>query len=130
MLPEVRYFIPCWKEPTMSAGGPRAHEIVYAVQAKSGHGYPLWQRPLFIFAAVTNLHGRCRFHVELRLEELERETLITAADVFELDSANDPLRVYPVSIMMKAANLPRPGVYQLFFVCDGKELAKATIHAR
>jgi hypothetical protein len=130
MQPEVRYLIPCWKEPTMSGNGPSAHEIVYATKAKEGHGYPLWQQPLFIFAAMTNMHGRCQFLVELRLEELEKETVIAMTDVFDFDAANDPLRVFPISIMMKAAKFPRPGAYQLYLVSNGQDLAKATVHAR
>jgi hypothetical protein len=42
--PEVRYFIPCWKEPTITSGRPSAHEIILAVRPKSGNSYPLFQR--------------------------------------------------------------------------------------
>ena len=41
--PEIRYFIPCWKEPTLTGQGPSAHEILYAVHPKEGHGYPIWR---------------------------------------------------------------------------------------
>jgi hypothetical protein len=108
--PEIRYFIPCWKEPTISGSGPSAHEILTAIQAKKGHSYPLWQRPFFTLVMITNLHGPCDFSVEMRLEELEEEILIAATDKLSLDPGNDPLRIQPVSIMMKAVKLPRPGV--------------------
>ena len=128
--PEIRYFIPCWKAPALSGNGPSVHEIVYAMRAKEGHSYPLWQQPMFVFVAITNLHGSCRFHLELRLEELEQETVIATTGEFEFESGNDPLHVFPLSIMMKAVTLPQPGVYQLYMVSQGEELAKATIHAR
>ena len=114
----------------MSPNGPTAHEIVYAIQPKSGHTYPLWQRPLFIFRRSHQSAWAVPVSRGDALEELDQETLILATDEFELKSDNDPLRVYPVSIMMKAANLPRPGVYQLYLVRASESLAKATIHAR
>ena len=128
--PEIRYFIPCWKEPTVTPNGPSADEILCAIQAKKGHAYPLWQRPFFVLVLITNLHGICEFHVELRLEELEQERLIVETDRFSLDPGNDPLRIQPVSIMMKAARLPCPGVYHLCFVWGNEDLAKSVIHAR
>lgn len=128
--PEIRYFIPCWKEPTFSGQGPSAHEILYSVKPKQGHGYPLWQRPFYILALVTNMHGVCEFHVEMRLEEFHKEILIEATDRFSLEMGNDPLRIQSVSIMMKATKLPRLGVYNLHFIWNEKKLASATVHAR
>jgi hypothetical protein len=114
----------------MGDGGPSAHEIIYAVRPKQGHTYPLWQRPFFVLSLITNLHGVCRFHMELRLEDLEKDVLVQATDEFEVDLGNDPLQVQPVSIMIKAAKLPRAGVYRVKFVCDEETLANAIIHAR
>ena len=128
--PEVRYFIPCWKEPTRTGNGPSAHEIMYTIQPKKGHTYPLWQRPFFILAMITNLHGRCPFHIELRLEELAQETTIQATDDWILEVGNDPLRVQPISIMMKAVELEQASVYHLYFVWKGEDLARAIIIAR
>jgi hypothetical protein len=128
--PEVRYFIPCWKEPTMGAAGPSAHEILYAVQARPGHDYPLWQRPFFVLVLITNLHGVCQFHLEMRLDELDTDDLVLATGTFAVESGNEPLRVQAISVMMKAASLPRPGVYRLDLVSGGEVLASTTIHAR
>jgi len=128
--PEIRYLIPCWKEPTISGSGPSAHEIVHALQPKAGNSYPLWQKPFFALALVANLHGACPFHLELRLEELESETVVKQSDPLSFDPGNDPLHVFPISIMMKAVELPQRGVYHLCFIWSGEELARATIHAR
>jgi hypothetical protein len=46
--PEIRYFIPWWKEPTITRNGPSANEIFCAIHGKKGHVYPLWQRPFMI----------------------------------------------------------------------------------
>jgi hypothetical protein len=100
------------------------------LQAKKGYDYPLWQRPFFTLALLSNLHGPCRFCVELRLDQVVREKVIQRTDWLSINPGNDPLRVHPVSIMMKAAELPRRGVYHLCFVWDKEELARATIHAR
>jgi hypothetical protein len=130
MQPEIRYFIPCWKEPTIKGTSPSAHEIINAVQLKEGFSYPAWQRPYFILAVITNLHGTCDFHLELRLEEMENEIAVYSSDVLSLSAGNDPLRIHSVSVMMKATRIPRPGVYQVCFLWREKVLARATIHAR
>lgn len=120
MQPIVRFLIPCWKEPTIAAGGPNAHEIMYAIQPKHGHSYPLWQRPFYLLALITNVHGVCRLQIELHLEELDQDVLVQTTDSLAIDLGNDPLRVQPVSIMMKAAKLPRPGVYRLNLTSDSE----------
>lgn len=114
----------------MAGRGPSANEILYAIQPKSGHHYPLWQQPFFVLTLMTNVHGVCQFQIELRLEEIDRESVVQKTDMLSLDLGNAPLRVQPVSIMMKAAELPKRGVYHLCFVWNGQTLAKATIHAR
>ena len=128
--PEVRYLIPCWKEPTYVNQRPSALEILYAVKPTAGTSYPVWQRPFFIFVLITNLHGSCKFHIELHREELEQETVVQRSDVFNLDFVNDPLHVQPLSIMMKATELEDPGVYHVCLVWNDEILAKATFHGR
>jgi hypothetical protein len=110
--------------------GPTAHEILYSVRPKQGHRYPIWQRPFYVLACISNTHGPCTFRIELRLEELEQELVIQRTQYLTVDFGNDPLRVYPLSIMMKAAELPRPGVYRVCFVWNEQTLAGSTIHAR
>jgi hypothetical protein len=128
--PQVRYFIPCWKEPSMGAAGPTAHEILYAVEAKPGHSYPLWQRPFFVLLLITNLHGPCQFHLEMHLDEPDADHPVLRTDTFAVHVGNDPLRVQAASVMMKAAQLPQPGVYRLDLLSGGDVLASTTIHAR
>jgi hypothetical protein len=103
---------------------------MYAVQPKPGQAYPIWQRPFYALALMTNIHGLCRFQIEMRLEELDEEVLVQRTEMLAVNLGNDPLRVHAVSIMMNAAKLPRPGVYRLNLVSDGETLATATIHAR
>ena len=114
----------------MGPGGPSAHEIVVITKPKEGHTYPLWQQPMFVFVLITNLHGTCRFQVELRLDELDADTLVQATSELSLEFGNDPLRMQPISVMIKSARLPRAGVYRLNMVSNGTTLATATIHAR
>jgi hypothetical protein len=128
--PEIRYFIPCWKEPTMTGSVPTAPEILYAIHAKKGFVYPLWQRTFFTLALIANLHGECAFHLELRLEQLESEIVIQQTDLLGFDPGNDPLHVNSVSIMMKPAELPERGVYHVCLIWNDHELARATFHAR
>ena len=130
MQPEIRYLIPCWKEPTMVHQRPSANEIMYSIRAKSGLQYSAWQRTYYVLAVLSNLHGKCQFRVELRLEEVDADSTIQQSDTFTHDSGNDPLRVQPISIMMKPVELPKAGVYQVCFVWNGIVLAKTPIHAR
>jgi hypothetical protein len=128
--PEIRYFIPCWKEPTIVGSAPSAHEILSTIQVKEGHAYPAWQRSFFVLVLITNLHGPCGFRIEIRLEELEQEILVQQTDPLTIDVGNDPLRIQTLSIMIKPTQLPKPGVYHVVFVWQDTELAKATVHAR
>ena len=128
--PEVRYFVPCWKEPTMRGHRPSAHEIMYSIQPKKGLAYPVWQRSYFILVVLANLHGVCEFHIETRWEELDAGTVIQKTKPLAVDSGNDPLRVQPISIMMNPVKLPKAGVYQVCLVCNNQTLARALIHAR
>lgn len=130
LAPEVRFLIPCWKEPTMTGQKPSAHEVLYSVQPKEGLSYPVWQRTYFVLILLTNMHGVCRFHIEIRLEELEKETVIQRTDPLVVDLGNEPLRVQSISVMMKPVKIPSPGVYQVCLVSNGNVLAKAPIHAR
>jgi hypothetical protein len=108
LAPQVRFLIPCWKEPTMTAQRPSAHEVMYSLQPKEGLHYPVWQRTYYVLVLATNLHGVCRYHIETRLEELETETVIQKTEPLVIDSGNDPLRVQPVSVMMSRSRSPRP----------------------
>lgn len=128
--PDVRFLIPCWKEPTMNGQRPSAHEIMYAVQPKQELNYPVWQRSYFVLVILANLHGLCPFHIEMRLADLDVESVIQRTNLFTVDFGNDPLRVQPISIMMNPVELHRPGVYELCFVWNGDTLAKTPIHAR
>jgi hypothetical protein len=103
---------------------------MYAVQPKQGLNYPVWQRSFFVLVIIANLHGQCQFHIELRLEELDVESVIQRTNLFTVDLGNDPLRVQPISIMMNSVELRKPGVYEVCFVCNGTTLAKTPIHAR
>lgn len=126
--PEVRYLIPCWKEPTLDGNGPTAREVMYSIKGKAGAVYPLWQGTFFVLAIVANLHGPCPFRVELRIDEPEHDAVIQTTDLLILDVGNDPLRIQPVSVMMKAAKLPRAGVYRVCFIWNDEILASATVH--
>jgi hypothetical protein len=122
--------IPCWNEPSITNNRPSANEIIYSLQPKKGMPHPIWQRSFFALAILSNLHGPCRFHVEIRLELLESETVVQQTDIFEVNLGNVPLRVQPVSIMIKAVQLPQPGVYHVALIWSNQELARATFHAR
>jgi hypothetical protein len=128
--PDIRYLIPCWKEPTIIGQRPSANEILYSVQPKAGLQYPVWQRTFFVLVMIANLHGKCKFHLETRLEEMEAESVIQRTNDLIVESGNDPLRVQPISIMMKPVELPKSGIYQVCFVWKKEVLAKAQIHAR
>ena len=114
----------------MNGPRPSAYEIMYSLQPKQGFGYPVWQRPFFVLILLGNLHGPCHFHLELRLETLDDETVVQQTQQLTVDVGNIPLHVQPISVMIKPTELLGPSVYQLCLVWNEETLARATIHAR
>ncbi|MCI0685461.1 MAG: hypothetical protein L0Y71_25450 [Gemmataceae bacterium] len=133
--PVVRHFMACKKEPT--ANGPEItlnDVFVHAIRPKPPLQYPVWQKTFFLTAILTNGSGMCSFRIEMRLVDLdqgkERETLVGSSQDSTFDFGRDRLKVWPFSFMMSAVLLPRAGVYRLYLICNGQEIACEEIHAR
>lgn len=131
--PVVRHFIACRKEPTAHGLEITLNDVfVHAIRPKPPLQYPVWQKTFFPTAIVTNGSGKCAFKIEIRLAELgdEHEIVIGASQESEFDFGRDRLKVWPFSFMMSPVLLPKPGIYRLYLICDGEEIAREEIHAR
>ncbi len=131
--PVVRHFIACRKEPTVSGGAITVNDIfVHAVRPKPPFQYPVWQSTFFLFAIVTNGFGRSLFRIEARHVEMaeEREIVIGQSQDAAFDFGSDRLKVWSISFMMSSILLPQPGIFRLYLICNGEEIACEEIHAR
>jgi hypothetical protein len=84
---------------------------------------------------ISDGQGFCEFRAEMRLVELddgvfEIETLIATSKPDQTDLGNQPLRVCFLSVQMPPVSLPKPGVYRVYLICEGREIGVETIHAR
>jgi hypothetical protein len=119
----------------MNGPDPSVHDILYAVRPRKGLEYPVWQRPFYLFAMVSDGQGTCEFQGKMRLVELnefgyEVETIVAASKLDVADLGSQPLRLRFLSVQMPPVRLPKRGVYQVCLMCDGQEIAVETIHAR
>jgi len=131
--PVVRHFIACRKEPTANGSEIALNDVfVHAIKPKAPFQYPVWQRTFFVSAIVTNGFGQCSFQIEVRLVELgeEREDLVGRSLQSAFDFGRDRLRVWVFSFMMSPVLLPQAGIYRLYLICNGEEIACEEIHAR
>lgn len=117
----------------MEGSDPSVHQILHAIRPKAPFQYPIWMPTFFLFAMLADGQGACEFHVEMRLVQLdngETERVIGRSKSGRTDLGREPLRVQPISIMMPPVLLPAAGVYRLYLICNGEEIAVETIHGR